>query len=647
MFGYAGRILRVNLSNKSIRRESSEKYVRQWLGSSGFAVKILYDELRPWVTPYAPTNKMVFSSGPLIGTTAPGACKMNVSTLSPVTGGWGTGSSDSHVGAQLKLAGYDALIVEGRSPLPVYIFIHDDEVEIRDASHLWGMTTWETLSAIRTELSDDTRHIVSIGPAGENLVRGACIIQDRSRAFGRCGSGSVMGSKNLKAVVAKGTKAIQVADPQRFLNAVKKSREMILRSATTEKFRKYGALGGFGRKQEICGINYKNFQECSWPNQEDFEKIDPKKVIDKYQVARLSFPGCPIGCGRILEIADGPYAGVRLDACQLEGIITLTSRFAVVEPTFMIRANGFCNEMGMDIDALGGAISWALECYQRGILTREDTDGLELKWGDEAVILELMKKICYREGFGDILAEGSYRAADIVGRDSAQYAMHIKKQDLYEPCRGAIGWTLGTVTSTRGGGHTTGAPAIETTSGISDAKKASRIFNVESTFEPSDYENKTLMVYHTEVLHRICNSTGICHYNTSWLDLDYIDLPEIAEMYSAATGFEVTVEDLEQTAMRQLNMEKALNLRFTDFDRSDDYPAAREYNEPISSGNMRGWAYDKQKFDSLLDEYYEKHGWDKSTSYPTRQTLEKLGIGYVADDLEKIGKLGEGSNQAH
>lgn len=641
MYGYAGQILRINLSNRTVKKQSSQPYIRDWLGASGFAIKILYDELRSWVTPYAPINKMVFSSGPLIGTVAPGACKMNVSTLSPVTGGWATGSSDSHVGGQLKLAGYDAMIIEGRSPVPVYIYIHDEQVEVRDAYHLWGMTTWETLKAIREELQDDSRHVLSIGPAGENMVRGACIIQDRSRAFGRCGSGSVMGSKNLKAIVAKGTKAVPIADPDRFMDIVKKSRRMILDAPETERFRKYGALGGFARKQEICGINYKNFQDGCWPNQEEYEKLDPIKVIEKYQVSRLSFPGCPIGCGRILEITDGPHAGVRVEACQLEGIITLTSRFAVVEPTFMLRANAFCNEMGVDVDALGGAISWALECYQRGILTEKDTDGLKLEWGDEKVIFELMRKLVYREGFGDLLAEGSYRAADLLGRDSSRYAMHIKKQDLYEPCRGAIGWTLGTVTSTRGGGHTTGAPAIETTSGISDAKQALKIFGIESTFEPSDYENKTLMVRHTEVLHRVCNSLGICHYDTSWLNLAYPDLPEIAEMYSAATGVEVTVDDLEVIAMRQLNLEKAFNLRFTDLSRKDDYPVAREYNEPLKSGNMKGWAYDKEKFEGLLDEYYQDHGWDKRTSFPTRRTLEALGMDYVADDLERIGKLGE------
>lgn len=332
--------------------------------------------------------------------------------------------------------------------MPVYLWIHNGCVEIRDASHLWGKTTWETLERIRKEVGDSTLHTASIGPAGENLVRGACIIQDRGRAFGRCGNGAVMGSKNLKAVVAKGSGGIKVANPKLFTEVVTKTRELFKNAKTLENIHKYGTLSVFPRKQEVCGISYKNFQYCCLP--EDMAKtILPSRSVDKYQVAQQSFPGCVIGCGRHLYITEGPYAGLKTECNQWEVVGTLQGRLAIWEPTFMFKANALCNQMGLDVDMAGGAIGWAMECYQRGIIKEKDADGLRLNWGDHGVALELIRKISYREGFGNILAEGCAKAADIFGRESGYYAMHIKGQDLYEPCRGANAWCLGTTTSTR------------------------------------------------------------------------------------------------------------------------------------------------------------------------------------------------------
>jgi len=226
VYAYAGKILRINLSNGDIRHMPTVDYAKEWLGSPGIAVKILYDELRSWMTPYDPANRLIIGSGALVGTTAPGANKMSISTLGPMTGGWASSCSDSYMGGQLKLAGYDSVVIQGKAHSPVYIWIDDDKVEIRDASHLWGKTTWETVDTLREASDDSTLHLLSIGPAGENLVRGACVIQDKGRAFGRGGIGAVMGSKNLKALVAKGTHPIRVAYRDRFMAAVARSRRM-------------------------------------------------------------------------------------------------------------------------------------------------------------------------------------------------------------------------------------------------------------------------------------------------------------------------------------------------------------------------------------------------------------------------------------
>ena len=504
---------------------------------------------------------------------------------------------------------------------------------------MWGKTTWETLDLIRKELGDPSLHIASIGPAGENLVRGACIVQDTGRAFGRCGTGAVMGSKNLKAIVAKGTGSIRVAQPTRFMEAVKKSRALYKTARSVENFHKYGTLSIFQAKQDVCGIPYKNFQEGRIPD--DMAAVmHPSKTCDKYTIAPVSFPGCGVGgCGRRLHITEGPYAGLKTECNQWEVMGTLQGRLAVWEPTFMLKINAVCNQLGLDVDAVGGAIGWAMECYQRGILKETDTDGLKLNWGDAGVILELTRKIAYREGFGDILAEGCAKAADILGRDSGYYAMHIKGQDLYEPLRGANAWALGLTTATRGGGHTSGAPVCETVPNL-DLKKAKEIFGIDNADQPTAYEGKAKMVKVMEVVHRVCNSFGVCMWNTIAWDLGMPGLPELAELYSAATGWETSAEDLERLTMKQLNLEKAFNLRFTAFDRKDDMPTPRDLNEPIPKGKLAGVKIDEEKWNGLLDDYYDLHGWDRKTSFPTRRTLIDLGLGDVANDLERIGKLG-------
>ncbi len=640
IYGYVGKMLRVNLSNGDTYEEPTIKYAKDWLGVTGIAVKILYDELKPWVTPYDPLNKIIFGAGTLIGTPAPGANKLNISTLGPMMGGWASSCSDSYLGGEIKAAGYDLIIIEGRAHLPVYLYICDGKVEIRDACHLWGKDTWETHEAIREELGDNSLHTASIGPAGENLCRGACIINDKSRAHGRGGIGAVMGSKNLKALVAKGTGSVKVAEPERFMKAVAYSRNMFKGRKKIEMFHKYGTLGLMPRKQEVSGLIYKNFQDVTIPKEME-AKVDPRIMIDKYEVARQSYPGCALGgCSRIIHITEGPHAGFTAETGQWESMVTLQTRFGIDQPNWVLKGNAVCNQMGIGLDEAGGALSWAMECYQRGIITKEDTGGIELNWNDPDMTLELIKMISHREGIGDLLAEGCARASEILGRDSEYYALHHKKVDLYEPCRGAMGWCLGSTTSTRGGGHTTGAPLCETSDPSMDVEKARQVYGIDSPHIAEVYEGKAKMVLYGESLQRANNAFGICHYNTTYLDPHLVDLTEISELYSAVTGWETSVEDLKFLAMKQLNLEKAFNLRFTDFDRKDDMPTLRDQIEPIPSGGLKGWKMDMDKYNEMLDEYYDLHGWDRKTSYPKKQILIDLGLDYVVDELEQIGKLG-------
>ncbi len=639
LYAYAGKMLRVDLNSRSFSCEPTAKYAREWLGGSGLAQWILYNELKPWVTPFEPANRLIIGAGPLVGTLASGSNKMSADSKNPLTSGVGSSNADSFFGQELKFAGYDHLIFQGKAHRPVYLWIDDDHVELKDASHLWGMSTWEVDDAIKQELGDERISTISIGPAGENLVREACIIHQKARALGRCGLGAVMGSKNLKAVAVRGSGPIELAEPERFMEIVSEHWELFRKNNASKRFEKYGTPGVIVPKQETCGIPYKNFQELVLP-EELYKKLDVEDLNNKYKVRHLGYPACPQPCSRYFRVNEGPYAGFEGEGFQFEAMANFCGKMAVWDPTFQIKFNAYCNQLGLGIDLPAGTIAWAMECYQRGILNSSDTDGLKLEWGDAGVILELTRKIAYREGFGDLLAEGCAKAAEITGKGSEYYAMHIKGQDLYEVIRSAIGWGLGACVSTRGGGHVTSSPGCETM-GTVDKNKAFELWGVTTANQPTAFEGKVKMVGYFERFHRVCNALGICHFCTTWMDVFLPGFPEIAELYSAATGWKTTAEDLRKATTRILNVEKAFNLRHTNFDRKDDYPPLRDLSEPIPSGRFAGFQLTKEKWDKLLDEYYEMNQWDKKTSFPTRECLEGLNLKQIAEDLEKIGKLGK------
>jgi aldehyde:ferredoxin oxidoreductase len=387
-------------------------------------------------------------------------------------------------------------------------------------------------------------------------------------------------------------------------------------------------------KQDNCQMNYKNFQETIIP-EKLFKAIDPRKLIEKYKIGRSCFPACPIGCGQVLYLYDGKFRGLKVEKSQWEAFSTLQTRLAVDDPQFVIMANALANQLGVDVDMVGGTIGWAIECFEKGIISEKDTGGIQLTWGNVDQIIELIKMICYREGFGNLLAEGCTRASEVIGRNSYYYCMQIKKQELYEPLRGAMAWALGTAVSTRGGGHTTGVPGFETTRNL-DPKRMSNLYGIKpEDVDPLEYEGKPEIVFFTEILQRVANCLGICHFNTIWFDLDYIGLEDMAELYSSATGIDITADEFKTITLRQLNLEKIFNIRHAKFDRKDDLPTARDLSEPIPSGKLAGWKIDVDKWNKMLDKYYELHGWDKKNGYPRKETLDDLGIGYAYKDILK------------
>jgi len=640
LYGYTDKILRVNLSSGAIHTEPTSKYAREWLGQRGIGQKILFDELKPWVTPYEPMNRVIIETGPLTGTLAPAAARYSISTKNPFTGGVGTSNSCGFFGPELKFAGYDHIVIQGRAKKPVYLWIHDEHVEVKDASGLWGRTTWETEDLIRDELGDAEIQIISIGPAGENLVRGACVMSNKNRACGRCGTGGVFGSKNLKAVAVRGTGAVTVADPERFMRAVDDAFSRIFASVgLREGHSKMGTLVAVRPKNKECSMPFKNFQDGYIPD-EIMQKIDPEIFTGQYKVKDRAGMACPIYCGKVYRVNEGAYAGLETEGVQCEVVTSYGARLAIDSPAAIIKINALCNQMGMDVDAAATAIAWAFECYQRGIITEADTDGLALHWGDHEVVIKLIEKLVARDGFGNILAEGCKRAADILGRDSEYYAIHMKGQDLYEEVRSPLGWGFGTCVATRGGGHTTGASVVDLRMEFDPeiGKIMKRISGIKE-ISASSYEDKAKLVFYYEREQELVNSLGLCMTVGTWQEPALLGFPELAELYSAVTGWETSEQELVRAADRIFNLEKAFNSIHANLSRQDDYPPARCLKEPIKSGPKAGFQLSEEKWDQMLDEYYDLHGWDPKTGLQTRNVLDRLDLGDVAKALKEAGKL--------
>jgi aldehyde:ferredoxin oxidoreductase len=636
-FCFGGKILRVDLTSGRTWTEQTSKYIPEFLGGRGIDNWILYNEVKPWVTPLEPANRLLFGTGVLVGTLAPTAARHTVDAKSPMSGGIGSANSCGHLSAELKFAGYDHIVLQGRSRRPVYLWIDDNHVELMDASHIWGKTTYETDDIIKQELGNDDIQVACIGPAGENLVRSACVMTNRARAAGRCGLGAVMGSKNLKAIAVRGTGSIEVAHPERFMERVNKAWEKVRVSEAATIRRRWGTYRTPELFNERGHLSARYFQD-DYVSPEIIEKVAPEIFKRGYEVRRLGYSACPIGCSHFYKVMDGPYAGLTCEGFEVNDLLNFVARFEIDYPPAILKLHSLCSEYGLDQDNASGVIGWAFECYQRGIITDADTDGLMLEWGDHRAVAELLRKVAYREGIGDLLAEGSKRASEIVGGGSQEFAIHVKGQDSIESMRGSgRGWALGCVVSTRGGTHTRGANLIESMNVPSEISQ--RIWGIPKIDGPLSYEHKAKLVVYYEKLQAILDSLGVCMFCSNWAGLDLLDPDDLAELYSAATGTMISGEELMVVGERIHNVEKAFNVIHAGFTRGDDQPPRRFMEEPIKSGPMRGEKLTQEAWDKMLNEYYELHGWDTATGWQSRKCLEDLGLKGVADDLGKAGRL--------
>jgi aldehyde:ferredoxin oxidoreductase len=600
MFGWTGNLLRVNLTDKTIKKEAlCPKDAEMYLGARGLATKIIMDEVDPKVDPLSEENKLIFMTGPLTGTFASSGGRYEVVAKAPLTGTIGASNSGGHFGPELKYAGYDGIIFEGRAEKPVYLWIEDDNVELRDASHLWGKNVFETTDTVLAETAEDAR-VACIGPGGEKQVLFAGVLNDRNRAAGRSGLGAVMGSKNLKAVAVKGSKSIKVADPEGFMEACTDARTKLKEHPVTG-----GGLPTYGTQILINILNQSGaLPTRNWRDGgifEEAEGISGETLTDKYLVRNKGCFGCNIGCGRITRIPEGKFksfgegpeyeAGWALGACCGVGDLEAVSK-----------ANFICNELGIDPITTGTTIACAMEMYEKGILT-EDEVGRAIPFGDAEGLVELTRMIGLREGFGDVLAEGSYRMASKYG--CPELSMSVKKQEMpaYD-ARGVQGMGLEYATSNRGGCHVRGYLT------------SPEILGIPEKLDPLVTEGKAGWLKTFQDLTAVVDSVGICLFTTF-----AIGLPEISSMLRTATGINATDEEILKAGERIWNLERLFNIK-AGFTAADDTLPPRLLKEPLKSGPAKGKVVE---LDKMLPEYYEVRGWG-ADGVPTAEKLQDLSI---------------------
>jgi aldehyde:ferredoxin oxidoreductase len=621
--GYAGKILYVNLTDGSIEKRPLERdFALKYIGGRGFSSRILWDELETKTDPLSPDNRLIIAAGPLNGTPTPSASRLVVAAKSPLTGILGDTNSGGYFSPELKYSGFDAIVLRGRSSSPVYLWVRDGKAELRSAKHLWGHKISETNHLLKEELGDEDIHICAMGPAGENLVRYACVITDGEGAGGRCGMGAVMGSKNLKAVVVRGSQDVGIADPKRFKEAVDAYRQTLEGEVWTDVLRRLGTANLVAHRQKLGIWGAKNFQRATI---EGWEKISGEAFRERFLVKVMGCMGCMVRCRRYSAIKEGPFAPTYTKGPEYESINSLGAKPYITDPAIILRAHYLCDEYGIDEQTAGSSIAMAMELYERGILTKEQVDGVELVFGNGEALLHFIEKIAYRRGFGDLLADGTKIMGERLKAD--YYAIHVKglEVDASDP-RSLPTRALTYAVSTRGSCHLRGFPYIDE---FIKPEEAKAYFGTEAVSNLESLEGKGKMVAWSENWVTIPNLMGVCIFawnrSRSFPMLIRRGLELMNEIFVATTGLPMTKEELYHCGERVYNVEKLFNVR-EGFRRESDYPPLRFFEEELPDGPGKGSKLKREEYDQLLDEYYEARGWDKKTGVPTPATLRALGV---------------------
>ncbi|MGQ9584955.1 MAG: aldehyde ferredoxin oxidoreductase family protein [Anaerolineae bacterium] len=618
---YTGRVLRVNLTHGTTAVEThDDAFYRRYLGGWGFIGHYLLREVPPGSDPLGPENRLIFATGVVTGVPLAGSARHAVGAKSPLTGGFGAGEVGGFWGAELKKAGFDAVVVQGRAEKPVYLWIKDGQAEIRSASHLWGLTTKECQEQLREELGDRHVRVAQIGPGGENLVRYACVMNDLKDAAGRTGLGAVMGSKNLKAIAVRGTGQVGMADPA----AIREMAKWIA-SRLYELFPFMGlGTGHLMPAHEISGnLPVRNFRDHGFP----VEKLTPMTIRDTIRIGMEGCYACAVRCKKVVK-ADGPYSvDPAYGGPEYETLGAFGSCCGVDDLVAVAKANELCGAYTLDTISTGVTIAFAMECFERGLLTLEDTEGIELRFGNGAAVVALVEKIAWREGLGNLLAEGSRRAAEVIGQGSGAFAMQVKGQEypMHEPrLKRSLG--IGYAVSPTGADHCHSlhdlglakeGPGLEPLKGFGVLEPV--------PLEDLGPEKVRAAWYHT--LDQVgLNSAVGCLMVFARLTPD-----QRVRIVQAATGWNFTFFEWMKVGERALNMARLFNAR-EGFTAADDWLPARSF-EPQTSGPLSDAPLDAGRLAQALKTFYRMAGWDPETGWPTQGNLEELDLAWAVDYL--------------
>ena len=598
MNGYCGQILRINLTSKQVSTEPLDPIVaKKFIGGRGLGTYYMYKEVEPKIDALSPENVFILATGPVTGSPAPTGARYMAVTKSPLSGTIASSNSGGFWGPELKFAGYDALIVEGKSDAPCYISIKDDKVEILDAAKYWGQLVGAATDGLLEEFGDPKARVLLIGPAGERLSPIAAVMNEKSRAAGRSGVGAVMGSKNLKAIVVRGSKKVAVADPDKCSEVLKDIRGVLKEHPVTG-----GGLPTHGTAVLVNIINSggvyptRNFQESYFPNA---DKASGEVLTEKYLTGKEVCYRCPIGCGRISKADDVEGGGP-----EYETIWAYTADCAVDDLGAVIKANMLCNEYGLDTISTGATIACAMEMNQRGLLSEEEMAiGPPLEFGSAEAVIEWTRLMGKGEGLGDKMAQGSYRLAESYG--APELSMTVKKLEMpaYDP-RGIQGQGLEYATSNRGGCHVRGYMI------------SPEVLGIPEKLDPMSLEGKPAWAAAFQNLTSCIDSLGICLFTSFALGAEHY-----AQMYNTIVGGELTGEDMILAGERIWNLERMFNLE-AGIDPSQDTLPKRLLSEPIPEGASKGAV---NQLDQLLPGYYAERGWG-ADGIPTDEKLHALGL---------------------
>jgi aldehyde:ferredoxin oxidoreductase len=623
--GYTGKILRVDLTTGTTSvEEHDDAFYRTYIGGRALVAYYLLKETRPGTDPLGPDNLVVYAPGIVTGTNVSGNGRNGVGALSPLTGAFGNAEAGGYWGAELKRAGWDAVVVRGKASKPVYLWINEGNVEIRDASALWGKTTGETEDLMREELGDALVRTCLIGPAGENMVRYACVVNDRSRFAGRTGLGAVMGSKNLKGIAVRaGRGTLSVANPA----GIKDVQKWLTQNLElVHHFYDVGTAGGLKGLSVAGGLPTYNFQEGSFA---EADKITGTTMRDTILVKRDTCYACAVRCKRVVEVKEPLEVDRRYGGPEYESLSALGNNNGVDDLIKLAKANEMCAALGLDSISAGMAIGWALEANEKGLLTEAETGGLKLEWGNGDLVMELLDRIARRDGpLANLLAEGTARAARKVGRGTEEFTLVVKGQEfpMHEPrIKHALG--VGYALSPTGADHMHNMHD----SGFLKEGRGHKVLREAWGIEAAPVDahglddNKMEMWFHFTHWRHFLDAVGMCHF------LPYTP-DHLVTLVNSATGWELSKQDLLDAGVRAATMARAVNLREGYAHDADSLPK-RLYGGFRNDNSSTGKPLDPSEVEDAIGRVFKRMGWDDQ-GVPTRESLDRLGVGWVYDVMK-------------